>query len=345
MSRIISLSSCVAVVGLSCAPPPDLSEFAGEFAFKDVTTSAFEPDPVIAGWGGMALFDYDNDGDIDVFVANVGTLPNHLYQNDGTGNFSEVANVAGVRFTDDNSVGAGVGDFDNDGRLDLLIARQLDQFAVEGRQSVRYLKNLGPDEEGQYRFADATEEVGLADVEFAASIGVGDYDNDGLLDLYIGRYDFRDMGFELESHLPDTPNVLLRNTGVVEPGIPVFEDVTEQAGVAGTAVSGLAPGTQNMLHRIPTFAVYFTDVNQDGWLDLFSLQEVPGGVDLFINNGDGTFTPSQADLLNKRGGWMGITGADYDRDGDLDYFLANVGADALGEPLASNHVTLSSQLR
>jgi len=148
MSRAVSLSACVAVVGLSCAPPPDLSEFAGEYAFKDVTTSAFEPDPVIGGWSGMALFDYDNDGDIDVFIANITNRPNHLYENDGSGNFSEVSNAAGVRFTADNSVGAGVGDFDNDGRLDLLIARQLDLGGEEGRQSVRYLKNMGPDEQG-----------------------------------------------------------------------------------------------------------------------------------------------------------------------------------------------------
>ena len=111
------------------------------------------------------------------------------------------------------------------------------------------------------------------------------------------------------------------------------------AGVGGTRIAGLAPDSADILNRMPTWAVYLTDVNADGLLDIFSLQEIPGGVDLFINNGDLTFSPAQADLLNKHGGWMGIAGADYDRDGDIDYFIANVGADAKGEPAESNQVT------
>ncbi|MCH9000991.1 MAG: CRTAC1 family protein [Planctomycetes bacterium] len=316
----------------------DLEDVMDESAFVDVTRTAFTPDPVVGGWPGLALFDYDNDGDIDIFITNFANLPNHLYENDGSGNFTEVSNLAGVRFSTDNAVCVGVGDFDNDGLLDLIIGRQLEQGGETGTESLRYLKNFGPDENGQYRFDDVTAHAGLDSIDFGASIGVGDFDNDGLLDLYIGRYDFRDQDFRFETYLPDTPNVLLRNTGI-ENGVPVFEDITESAGVAGTRIAGLAPSTADIMNRVPTWAVYMTDVNEDGFLDIFSLQEIPGGIDLFINNGDLTFTSSQADLLNKHGGWMGITGADFDRDGDLDYFLANIGADPVSAPLSSNHVT------
>ena len=336
MIRAVSFVSFTCLLLLNaCAPPA--SSVLDESAFRIVTKSAFDPDPNVGGWPGLALFDYDNDGDIDVFITS--RFPNMLYQNDGSGNFTDVANEAGVRFSQDGGVCVGVGDFDNDGWLDMVIGRQIDQAGLEGRQSLRFLRNLGPDDDGTVRFADATEQTGLASVDFGASIGVGDFDNDGLLDLYIGRYDFRDLLFELETYLPDTPNVLLRNTGIVEGGVPLFEDVTESAGVAGTRVPGLAPDNEDMLNRMPTFATYITDVNNDGFQDIFALQEIPGGVDLFINNGDMTFTSVQTDLLNKHGGWMGIASSDYDRDGDLDYFLTNVGSDARGDPISTNHLT------
>ncbi|MFQ5461699.1 MAG: CRTAC1 family protein [Phycisphaerae bacterium] len=341
----------VGIVGLlaaSCAPSlsevaretPSLSEVAQETAFRDVTASAFSPAPKAVGWPALALFDYDNDGDIDLFVTSITGTPNLLYDNDGRGGFTEVADLAGVRFTGDWGVCTGVGDFDNDGWLDLIIGRQLPDAPDDPRATVRYLKNLGPDKFGQVRFADATEETGLSSVNFGSSIGVADIDNDGLLDLYIARYNFGDLIFEEnQTFLPDTPNVLLRNTGIVAGGVPLFEDITESAGVAGTLVGGLAPSTANILHHMPTWSVYFTDVNRDGFQDLFALQEIPGGVDLFLGNGDLTFTRSQEALLNKHGGWMGIAAADYDRDGDLDYFLGNVGADARGAGVETNHLT------
>jgi len=316
-----------------------LRDVRTDAAFIDVTRTNFSPAPEIFSGPGLALFDYDNDGDIDIFVGNFVTRPNHLYQNDGTGQFREVADEAGIRFRGDDVVCTGVGDFDNDGWLDLVIGRQFDSEGIATDAGIRFLKNIGPDEEGVVRFADATEQSGLNDVDFAASIGVGDIDNDGLLDLYIGRYDFRDLVFPLDTQHPDTPNVLLHNTGVSDFGVPVFEDITESAGVAGTALPGLAPETADIFARIPTWAVYFSDVNEDGWQDIFALQDIHGGIDLFLNNGDLTFSTALADRLHKHGGWMGIAGGDYNRDGHIDYFLANVGADAHGLPVETDHLT------
>jgi hypothetical protein len=325
--------AAIAAVGCESAVLRDLTN---EKTFQDVTYTNFSPEPVAVGWPGLALFDYDNDGDIDIFITSVSGWPNQLFQNDGKGNFTEVSNLAGIRNVGDGSSCAGIGDFDNDGWIDILFGRQVFGGGSDLDNSVRYYRNLGPDENGNVRFGDGTEEAGLADVRFVDSIGVGDFDNDGLLDLYLGRYDLRDLRFENDTYLPDTPNVLLRNTGMFAAGVPLFEDVTESAGVGGTRIAGLGDSA-DILNRVPTWAVYVTDVNNDGLQDIFSLQEVPGGVDLFINQGDWTFTSEQRELLNKRGGWMGATAADFDRDGDLDYFLTNVGSAAVGD--TPPHVT------
>ncbi len=87
-------------------------------------------------------------------------------------------------------------------------------------------------------------------------------------------------------NLPDTPNMLLHNVGVTD-GVPVFEDLTDRAGIAGSLARGLAPETADVEYHVPTWSVHLSDVNEDGWLDILSVQEIPGGVDLFVNNGDG----------------------------------------------------------
>ncbi len=307
---------------------------ATQSAMIDVTRTAFTPAPLVAGWPGLALFDYDNDADIDVFVTNAQFAPNMFYENDGQGGFSFRGRTANLAFDEDSCVSAAVGDFDNDGWLDLIISRQAPfSGGPAPHNNLVYMKNMGPDDGGEVRFEDVTERTGLGGVTFASSMGVGDIDNDGLLDLYVGRYEFEDLEFNLTTYLPDTPNMLLRNMGVAD-GVPMFEDITASAGVAGTTVAGLAPDTADIVYHPPTWAVYLSDVNNDGLLDIFSLQEIPGGVDLFVNNGDLTFSLVQEELLNKHGGWMGAAAADIDRDGDLEYFLANVGADAKG-PVAS----------
>lgn len=322
------VATAIALAGCAQTDAPSLEEFKTFQAFLDVTEVVFSPPPNVGGWPGLALFDFDNDGDIDIYIAAGGGIPNRLYRNDGSGRFADVAQDAGVALTDDECVTVGLGDFDNDGWLDLIVGRQILFSPQTDPTSIVFLRNLGPNADGIVTFQDLTEQAGLSNIDFATSLGVGDIDNDGLLDLYVGRYDMREMTFRFVSYIPDSPNILLRNTGIIN-GVPQFTDITESAGVGGTFQPGLAPETANLQNRAPTWAVYLTDVNHDGWLDIFALHEVPGGTDLFINNKDQTFTSVHADLLNKHGGWMGIDGADYDRDGDQDYFLTNVGADAI----------------
>lgn len=327
------------VVGFApAACTPRVGDLKDETAFRDISHTAFDPMPDVGGWPGLALFDFDNDGDIDILVTAASGLPNQLYQNDGAARFIDVAESSGLAFANDHAVTTGVGDFDNDGWLDLLIGRQAPPSGDAGT-SVRFLKNTGGDG-ASVRFEDRTDETGLSGVDFASSLGVGDFDNDGLLDLYVGRYDFRGLSFSLGSYHEDTPNQLFRSTAIVD-GIPVFADVTESGNAAGIPVSGVAPASENIINHVPTWSVYVSDVNGDGLQDIFVVHEVPGGVDLLINNGDFTFTPTQTEAMKQRGGWMGVTGGDVDRDGDVDYFVTNVGADAIG-PEASSHLLTGS---
>ncbi len=291
---------------------------------------AFSPQPRGDGWPGLAVFDFDNDGDIDIFAGMTEGIANLVYRNDGSGNFDYVGRETGLIIEEHSIVAAAVGDFDNDGWLDLICARQAPFLRLAAASNdLLFMKNMGVGSNGLPRFEDRTTEAGLSGIAYATGIGVGDIDNDGLLDLYVGRYNLRDLGFPQGSYLPDTPSVLLRSTGVVD-GVPVFEDITAAAGVAGETTFGLAPDSADFEYHVPTWTIYFSDVNEDGYQDIFSLQEIPGVVELYINNGDLTFTQAHRDLLGKRGGWMGMTAADFDHNGHIDYFVANVGADAKG---------------
>lgn len=322
------------------------ADVVADNAFVD-NSEQLGPSGAVRGWGGLAAFDYDNDGDIDLFVpSGPGTL-NRLLQNNGNASFTDVADQAGVTMTADNCVTCTVGDFNNDGWLDLLVARQRADFPdgsfwnfalhlsdLRPTQSDTVvpvmLLNNGADAEGQVTFRTLTgEQTGLMPAGPAMALATGDFDNDGWLDVLVGRYDMSQLDPILATY-PSQPNELWQGLGV-ELGIPRFQRV-EGAGIEGTEQVGVTPDTRDERFVPGTFVLYPTDVDGDGWLDFFDLHDVPGGIDLFHNNGDLTFSRQQIDLLNKHGGWMGMSGGDFDSDGDIDYFATNVGADALMIP-------------
>ena len=134
---------------------------------------------------GITAADFDEDGDLDVYVSNYRLVPNILWQNDGKGRFKNVA--AAFATAGDgglgawgHTIGSAWGDLDNDGHLDLFVGNFSHPPAYQDRP--KFLKNLGPDK--QFHFEDKSKNAGLRWQESYASPALGDFDNDGLLDLY-----------------------------------------------------------------------------------------------------------------------------------------------------------------
>ncbi len=224
-------------------PTPDLlyrNEGRGQ-AFSEVSQRA---GITLEGRGlGVAFFDYDLDGDTDIFVANDGMM-NFLYQNQG-GAFVEVGLQAGARFNRDGQAMAGmgvdVGDLDGDGHLDMMVAN----FS---RETNTLFHNLG-----QGRFEDLTTRAGLAESSYL-SLGFGvcflDYDHDQDLDLFVANGHVSDRIAELDSSLSYAQtNQLLRNEGELR-----FADVS--------AVSGASFAAKNV-GRAAVQADYDNDGDQD----------------------------------------------------------------------------------
>jgi len=281
--------------------------------FRNAGPATGVNDPAVNSTG-PAFADYDNDGDVDVYVPTETHQEGHsnrLWENDGTGKFRDVAAERGV----DNGLGlargASWGDIDNDGDMDLAIANMP---PTRRRQQVpmTVYQNLLM-ETGKPRFRDITAEAGFlrtgnerdAKVGGVSDTGAGvawaDYDNDGDLDLYMKLPDY------------DVANIMFRNEGGLK-----FTDVTEATGtgVVGTLLMANAQGSPS-----------WTDIDQDGWIDLLSTIEGDRNV-LFHNQRDGTFRdvtrsrkpPSGLAFLNP-GNANGACVGDLDNDGDMDFYL------------------------
>ena len=267
------------------------------------------------GSPGVALFDYDGDGDMDMYVTNGPGMPNALLENrlrqDGRLHFVDVALQAGVALTEDDSTGVCVGDTDNDGDPDLVVMN------LAGHN--RFLENLGDG-----RFADASLDAGFtADGRHPSSCTLGDVDNDGLLDLAVGNT-FDNWDHRLPLMTFDNDALMEANQLFLNRGGNHFEDVSTGSGIDTPS-------------RI-TWALALVDYDQDGDVDLVTADDqgakAPakyGGVDhgfvrIFRNDGSGHFTNVTAEVgTNRFGAWMGLSFGDFNRDGLLDIFATNTG--------------------
>ncbi len=264
---------------------------------------------------GPTFVDYDLDGDIDIYVPTEAHLEDHgnrLYENDGRGQFTNVAIERRVDNDRGLARGASWGDIDNDGDMDMVVANMPTNRRGAKQIPHTVYKNL-LSETGQPDFEDMTVTAGLLRAgneqdakiggisDTGAGVAWGDYDNDGFLDLYVKLPDY------------DVDNVLFHNNGD-----GTFSDVTERSGtgVLGKVLKANAQGSPN-----------WTDFNQDGWLDLLVTNEGEQNL-VFLNNADGTFTditrnrkPPQALALLNPGNANGACIGDIDNDGDMDIFL------------------------
>ena len=265
---------------------------------------------------GLALFDYDGDGDIDIYFLNgaplLGTTvkvppKNALYRNDGNWKFTEVTEKAGIG---DRGYGLGVavGDYDNDGDPDI------------------YLNNYGPNvlysNNGDGTFTDVTEKAGVSN---GRQVGAGacflDIDKDGDLDLYAANY----VNFTYENHqivrfngypayvgpmnYYPTSDTLYRNNGD-----GTFTDISEESGIAA--------------HKGTGMGMVCADYDNDGDTDIYVGNDVAGNF-IFENDGAGKFeevglfTGLAYDLGGTAQGTMGIDCGDYNNDCLLDFYVTS----------------------
>lgn len=235
--------------------------------------------------GGVAVFDYDNDGDDDILFVNGTSWPQAktqskatqaLFQNDGTGRFTNVSKESGLNHSF-YGMGAAIGDVDNDGDKDVF-------FSAVGKN--HYFQNQNG------RFEELTERVGLSGQDDAWSTGCGffDFDNDGDLDLFVCNYvtwnreiDMKlnftmngtDRAYGPPNQYRGTHSYLYRNDG------NHFTDVSERAGI-----QVLNPATGNPMGK--GLAVTFVDLQQDGFPDILVANDTVQNF-VFVNKGGGTF--------------------------------------------------------
>jgi hypothetical protein len=248
--------------------------------------------------GGAAAGDFDGDGLVDLFFTRV-DAPDVLYRNTGSG-FVDVSASAGFTQTLPTN-GVAAGDIDNDGDLDLY---------VTGSESSRNFLYVN-DGAGHFTEAAVMRGASVATPPStnlrAQGAAFGDYDRDGYLDILTSDH----------SRPTATSGArLLRNLGEAAPGH--FIDVTHAAGLDVYRASIAVPDTS---YR---FTPMFSDVDRDGATDVIYVSDARTS-QLFWNNGDGTFTDGTASAnvgTDKSG--MGSTLGDYDRDGDLDWFITAI---------------------
>ncbi len=271
---------------------------------------------------GCAFFDYDNDGWMDIYLVNSGPcdfysppkpLRNALYHNNRDGTFTDVTEKAGVP-GGGYGMGVAVGDYNGDGFPDLYVSQY-------GR-SILYRNN------GDGTFTDVTQKAGVAAPGWASSAVWFDYDNDGKLDLFVCR--FVDFSKE-KNHRCGAPNIpalagmneycypriytpmpswLFHNNGD-----GTFTDVSQKMGITDN------PGK--------SWGVVATDINNDGWLDLFVANDTTANF-LFVNREGRRFEEIgfTSGVAYGEGGkgrsGMGVDSADFNQDGWMDLFVTDL---------------------
>ncbi len=330
----VSTSPALFPQATHAASSKDSSAFSFEDIFKtskidftlknSVTAQHYSIETML---GGVAAFDYNNDGLLDLFFTNGAALPslnkidasyhNRLFRNNGDGTFTDVterAGLGGIGY----SMGVAAADYDNDGFVDLY---------VTGFNRNQLFHN-----NGDGTFTDVTDKAGVSGVvpglgkPWSVAAGWFDYNNDGHLDLFVVNYLNYDVktsrlcpadgipAYCSPNEFQGTPNILYRNNGN-----GTFTDVSEQSNISKYIGKGMG--------------LAFADYDDDGFVDVFISNDTYQNF-LLHNNGDGTFTDTamlagvQYNESGKNMAGMGTDFRDIDNDGKADIFQTTMFGDS-----------------
>jgi hypothetical protein len=298
---LISIGLLLLLLFATALPALSAPTFTNVAASLGITHSQSNLAGAQAMTGGVAAGDFDGDGLVDLFFTKVDGA-DLLYRNTGNG-FADVSAASGFSaILPTNGVAAG--DVDNDGDLDLY---------VMGSQSSRHYLYINDGaghftEDAVARGADVTSGAGELNRQ-GMGAAFGDYDGDGYLDM---------LTTDHSRPMAANGSRLLRNLGAANPGH--FEDVTHAAGL-DVHRNPLAVTNPPNIYR---FQPQFSDLDHDGRMDIVIAADSRTS-QLFWNNGDGTFTDGTvaAGVGTDKSG-MGTALGDYDRDGDLDWFVTAI---------------------
>lgn len=243
--------------------------------------------------GGVGLGDFNNDGLIDIYLTG-NQVPNKLYLNKGGFKFEDISKKAGVEGRQGWKTGVSVADVNGDGLLDIYVCYSGNDIA-DKRANQLFINN------GNLTFLDKAKEMGVADIGYTTNAAFFDYDMDGDLDLFVMNHNINVVSNYLDTYMkknndPLSGNHLYKNDN------GKFVDVTQSVGIVSNSLSyGLA--------------LSISDINNDGWPDIYVGNDYVEEDYLYINNQDGTFS----ELLKSTVGHMshstmGIDIADINND-------------------------------
>jgi len=329
MMRLRYIAACVICIFFHCSLPPksdNKSTTVPAPVFREITNEKgihFNQEPGVDGsyfmpeslGSGCALFDYDNDGRLDIFLINGGwhnnnqnrpPVKNRLYHQNADGTFTDVTDRSGLAGSG-YGMGVAIGDIDNDGFPDV------------------YITNYGPDalyhNNGDGTFTDITKKAGIDNPDWGSSAAFLDYDRDGYLDLFVANY----VAFDPQVTCMDkagrqdycgpkgfagVPDKLYHNNGNGS-----FTDVSQQSGIGKAAGKGLG--------------IFVFDQNHDGYPDIYVANDGEANF-LWINQKNGTFQDQAGALgcaVNAAGqpeASMGVMGADVDNNQQMDLFMTHL---------------------
>jgi hypothetical protein len=254
------------------------------------------------GGAGVGVGDFNNDGLQDIFFAG-NMVPDKLYINQGNLSFIDKTEEAGIINFDGWSTGVTVADINNDGHLDIYVSRELYDENPEWRRNLLYVNK------GDGTFEEKAETYQIANTERTRHATFLDYDKDGLLDLFLLTQP-PNPGSLSQYHnadnllIPEYALKLYKNNG------DTFKDVSKLAGIDRT-------GFPN--------AVSASDINNDGWTDLYVANDFYAPDFLFLNNQDGTFSSIEKSALKQTSYYsMGVDVADINNDQNLDIFVLDM---------------------